>query len=54
MVGRCRRQRNPFMDENGYGDVPSGGAVGFRGFRGREYAGGYGSDTNEFSGGVVG
>lgn len=53
MVDHRQRQRSPFMDENGYGDVPPGGAVGFRGLRGREYTGGYGSDTNEFSGGVV-
>jgi len=53
MVDHRQRQRNPFNDENGYGDVPPGGAVGFRGLRGREYVGGYGDDTNEFSGGVV-
>jgi hypothetical protein len=51
MVDTRRRNRNPHNDDNGYGDVPSG-AVGFRG-EGREYPGGYGSDANEFSGGVV-
>jgi hypothetical protein len=50
MVDTRRRNRNPFDDDNGYGDVPQG-AVGFRG-EGREYPGGYGSDANEFSGGV--
>ncbi|WP_204985738.1 BON domain-containing protein [Microvirga pakistanensis] len=51
MVDTRRRNRNPYNDDNGYGDVP-GGAVGFRG-EGREYPGGYGSDANEFSGGVI-
>ncbi|MBB3020100.1 hypothetical protein FHR70_003181 [Microvirga lupini] len=51
MVDTRRRNRNPFDDDNGYGDVPQG-AVGFRG-EGREYPGGYGSDANEFSGGVI-
>ena len=51
MVDTRRRNRNPHNDDNGYGDVPEG-AVGFRG-EGREYPGGYGSDANEFSGGVV-
>lgn len=53
MADNRRRDEDPFNDTNGYGDVPVGGAVGFRGLRGREYAGGYGDDTNEFSGGVV-
>lgn len=53
MVDDRRRYENRFNDANGYGDVPEGGAVGFRGLRGREYVGGYGDDTNEFSGGVV-
>ncbi|WP_230529825.1 BON domain-containing protein [Microvirga roseola] len=52
MVDIRRRNRNPYNDDNGYGDVPSGGAVGFRG-RGVEYPGGYGDDTGEFTGGVV-
>jgi hypothetical protein len=52
MVGNRQRSRDPFDDDNGYGDVPSG-AVGSRGLRGREYTGGYGNDTNEFSGGFV-
>ncbi|MEZ0172548.1 BON domain-containing protein [Microvirga sp. TS319] len=51
MVDTRRRNRNPYNDDNGYGDVPTG-AVGFRG-EGREYPGGYGSDADEFSGGVV-
>jgi hypothetical protein len=51
MVDTRRRNRNPFDDDNGYGDVPQG-AVGFRG-EGREYPGGYGSDANEFTGGVI-
>lgn len=51
MVDTRRRNRNPYNDDNGYGDVPQG-AVGFRG-EGREYPGGYGSDANEFSGGVI-
>jgi hypothetical protein len=51
MVDTRRRNRNPFNDDNGYGDVPQG-AVGTRG-DGREYPGGYGSDANEFTGGVV-
>ena len=51
MVDTRRRNRNPYNDDNGYGDVPKG-AVGFRG-EGREYPGGYGSDANEFSGGVI-
>jgi hypothetical protein len=51
MVDTRRRNRNPYNDDNGYGDVPQG-AVGFRG-EGREYPGGYGSDANEFTGGVV-
>ena len=51
MVDTRRRNRNPYDDDNGYGDVP-GGAVGSRG-DGREYPGGYGSDANEFAGGVV-
>ncbi|WP_210335330.1 BON domain-containing protein [Microvirga sp.] len=51
MVDTRRRNRNPFDDDNGYGDVPQG-AVGFRG-EGREYPGGYGSDANAFSGGVI-
>lgn len=51
MVDTRRRNRNASRDDNGYGDVPTG-AVGFRG-EGREYPGGYGSDANEFSGGVV-
>jgi len=50
MVDTRRRNRNPFNDDNGYGDVPQG-AVGFRG-EGREYPGGYGSDADEFAGGV--
>jgi hypothetical protein len=49
MVDTRRRNRNPYDDDNGYGDVP-GGAVGSRG-DGREYPGGYGSDANEFAGG---
>jgi len=52
MVDKRRGTRDPFDDDNGYGDVPSG-AVGSRGLRGREYSGGYGADTNEFSGGIV-
>ncbi|WP_245435603.1 BON domain-containing protein [Microvirga calopogonii] len=52
MVDVRRRNRNPFNDDNGYGDLPPRGAVGFRG-EGREYPGGYGSDTNEFAGGVI-
>lgn len=51
MVDTRRRNRNRTNDDNGYGDVPNG-AVGFRG-EGREYPGGYGSDANEFSGGVI-
>jgi hypothetical protein len=51
MVDTRRRNRNPFNDDNGYGDVPTG-AVGFRG-EGREYPGGYGSDADEFTGGVI-
>jgi len=51
MVETRRRNRNPHHDDNGYGDVPNG-AVGFR-VEGREYPGGYGSDANEFSGGVI-
>jgi len=51
MVDIRRRNRNPRRDDNGYGDVPQG-AVGTRG-DGREYPGGYGSDANEFTGGVV-
>src|SRR3712207_6478486 len=51
MVDTRRRNRNPFDDDNGYGDVPQG-AVGLRG-DGREYPGGYGSDANEFTGGVI-
>lgn len=43
MVERGRTRRDPFGDENGYGDVP-GGAVGTRG-RGREYPDGYGPDA---------
>lgn len=31
MVDTRRRNRNPFNDDNGYGDVPPRGAVGFRG-----------------------
>jgi len=53
MVDNRQRTRDPFDDDNGYGDVPREGAVGFRGLYGREYAGGYGRDTNEFRGGVV-
>ncbi len=52
MVENRQKTREPFDDDNGYGDVPSG-AVGSRGLRGREYAGGYGKDTDEFSGGFV-
>ncbi len=52
MVDTRRRNRNPFHDENGYGDAPPRGAVGFRG-EGREYPGGYGRDTDEFAGGVI-
>jgi hypothetical protein len=52
MVDTRRRNRNPFNDDNGYGDVPPRGAVGFRG-EGREYPGGYGSEANEFAGGVI-
>jgi len=51
MVDTRRRNRNPYNDDNGYGDVPNG-AVGFRG-EGREYPGGYGSDASDFSGGVI-
>ncbi len=51
MVDTRRRNRNPYQDDNGYGDVPNG-AVGFRG-EGREYPGGYGSDASEFFGGVI-
>ena len=51
MVDTRRRNRNPYDDDNGYGDVPPG-AVGRRG-DGREYPGGYGSDASEFTGGVV-
>jgi hypothetical protein len=52
MVDTRRRNRNPFNDDNGYGDMPPRGTVGFRG-EGREYPGGYGSDTDEFAGGVI-
>ncbi|MCB5175837.1 BON domain-containing protein [Microvirga lenta] len=52
MVDTRQRKRGVFNDDNGYGDVPSG-AVGVRGLRGREYTGGYGDDTNEFTGGTV-
>jgi hypothetical protein len=51
MVDTRRRNRNPYDDDNGYGDVPPG-AVGRRG-DGREYPGGYGSDASEFTGGPV-
>jgi hypothetical protein len=53
MADSRRRNADPFNDDNGYGDVPPGGAVGFRGLRGRDYEGGYGSDANEFAGGFV-
>ena len=52
MVDVRRRNRNPFNDDNGYGDMPSRGAVGFRG-EGREYPGGYGGDADAFAGGVI-
>ncbi|HZH50860.1 MAG TPA: BON domain-containing protein [Microvirga sp.] len=52
MVDTRQRNRNRSGDDNGYGDVPSG-AVGTRGLRGRQYPGGYGDDTDEFTGGVV-
>lgn len=52
MVDTRRRNRNPFDDDNRYGDIPVRGAVGFRG-NGREYPGGYGSDADEFAGGVI-
>jgi hypothetical protein len=52
MVDNRQRTRDPFDDQNGYGDVPTG-AVGTRGLRGREHVGGYGRDAQEFSGGVV-
>jgi hypothetical protein len=52
MVETRRRNRNPFNDDNGYGDVPPRGAVGVRG-DGREYPGGYGGDASEFTGGVI-
>ncbi|WP_414472436.1 BON domain-containing protein [Microvirga sp. M2] len=51
MVDTRRRNRNPYNDDNRYGDVPTG-AVGFR-REGRDYPGGYGSDADEFYGGVV-
>lgn len=51
MVDTRRRNRNPFDDDNRYGDLPRG-AVGFRG-EGREYPGGYGRDADEFTGGVI-
>ena len=51
MVDTRRRNRDPYNDDNGYGDVPKG-AVGTRG-DGREYPGGYGDDARDFSGGVV-
>lgn len=52
MVDTRRRNPDPTKDDNGYGDLP-GGAVGFRGIRGRDYAGGYGGGADEFAGGVV-
>jgi BON domain len=52
MVDNRQRTRDPFDDDNGYGDVPSG-AVGTRGLRGREYIGGYGRNAKEFGGGIV-
>jgi hypothetical protein len=52
MVDTRRRNRNPSRDDNGYGDVPPGGAVGLRG-DGREYPGGYGGPREGFAGGVI-
>lgn len=51
MVDTRRRNRDPYADDNGYGDVPQG-AVGVRGGS-REYSSGYGRDAREFGGGVV-
>lgn len=51
MVDTRNRNRNPYNDDNGYGDVPRG-AVGVRG-GGPEYRSGYGRDGREFSGGTV-
>jgi len=51
MVDTRRRNPDPTNDDNGYGDLP-GGAVGFRGLRGRDYTGGYGGGSDQFAGGV--
>jgi len=51
MADTRRRNPDPTNDSNGYGDLP-GGAVGFRGLRGRDYTGGYGGGSDEFTGGV--
>lgn len=51
MVDTRNRKRNPFDDDNGYGDAPQG-KVGFRG-QGREYPSGYGSPREGFAGGVI-
>ncbi|MGO4387568.1 BON domain-containing protein [Microvirga sp. 2YAF29] len=52
MVDPRRRNRNPSRDDNGYGDVPQGGAVGLRGDS-REYPSGYGRPREGFAGGVI-
>ncbi|QRM29479.1 BON domain-containing protein [Microvirga sp. VF16] len=52
MVDTRRRNRNPFDDDKGYGDLPSRGAVGFRD-DGRGNPHGYGSDAGDFAGGVI-
>jgi BON domain len=52
MVDTRRRNRNPYDDDNGYGDAPARGAVGFRG-EGRQYPGGYGKGSDGFAGGPV-
>jgi len=51
MADSRSRNPDPTNDDNGYGDRP-GGAVGFRGLRGRDYTGGYGGGADEFAGGV--
>ncbi|HEV2557715.1 MAG TPA: BON domain-containing protein [Microvirga sp.] len=52
MADTRRPRRDPFDDDNGYGDVPNG-AVGTRG-RGREYPDGYGAEViGDERGGVV-
>lgn len=52
MVDTRNRNRNPRNDDNGYGDVPSRGAVGVRGGP-AEYRTGYGRDGSQIDSGIV-